>query len=108
MSARKWIVYSMGMLLVFTTVAVHATSHVRIVRLSYVDGKVQMERAYNQGLERAILNSPVIEGSRIVTGSDGLAEIEFENKTTVRLGEATEVRFRQLLVNDAGDKVNEV
>ena len=85
-----------------------ATSHVRIVRLSYEDGKVQMDRAAGQGLERAILNSPIVEGSRIVTGTDGLAEVEFENNSTVRLGETTEVVFRQLLINDAGDKVNEV
>ena len=85
-----------------------ATSHVRIVRLSYEDGNVQMDRAAGQGLERAILNSPVVEGSRMVTGADGLAEVEFENNSAVRLGEATDVRFRQLLINDAGDKVNEV
>ncbi|HZD30979.1 MAG TPA: DUF6600 domain-containing protein, partial [Candidatus Angelobacter sp.] len=85
-----------------------ATSHVRIVRLSYVDGAAQMDRANGQGLERAILNSPVVEGSRIVTGSNGLAEVEFEDNTVVRLGEATEIRFSQLLINDAGDKVNEV
>lgn len=85
-----------------------ATSHVRIVRVSYEDGNVQMEHVAGQGLERAILNSPVVEGSRIVTGADGLAEVEFENNSTVRLGEATDVRFRQLLINDDGDKVNEV
>jgi hypothetical protein len=85
-----------------------ATSHVRIVRLSYEDGKVQMDRTAGQGLDRAILNSPIVEGSRIVTGTDGLAEVEFENNSTVRLGEATEVVFRLLLINDAGDKVNEV
>jgi hypothetical protein len=94
--------------MVLAVVSAQATSHVRIVRLSYEDGKVQMERTAGQGLERAILNSPIVEGSRIVTGTDGLAEVEFENNSTVRLGEVTEVKFRQLLINDAGDKVNEV
>ena len=108
MSVRKSIVFSVGMLIVLSSVAMYATSHVRVVRLSYVDGKVQMERAYGQGLERAILNSPIVEGSRIVTGSDGLAEVEFESNSTVRLGEATEVTFRQLLIDDAGEKINEV
>ena len=89
-------------------VSAQATSHVRIVRLSYASGQVQMDRGPGQGLERAILNSPVVEGSRMVTGTDGLAEVEFENNSTVRLGEASEVKFRQLLMNDAGDKVNEV
>ncbi len=95
-----------GVLLV--AVSAQATSHVRIVRLSYVDGTVQMDRANGQGLERAVLNSPVVEGSRLITGSNGLAEIEFEDNTVIRLGEATEIRFSQLLINDAGDKVNEV
>jgi len=95
-----------GMLLVAASAL--ATSHVRIVRLSYESGQVQMDRGPGQALERAILNSPVVEGSRVVTGTDGLAEVEFENNSTVRLGEASEVKFSQLLINDAGDKVNEV
>lgn len=94
--------------MLLAVVSAQATSHVRIVRLSYVDGNVQMDRTTGQGLERAILNSPIVEGSRLVTGNDGLAEVEFENNSTVRLGEATEVKFRQLLINDAGDKVNGV
>ena len=94
--------------MLLAVVSAQATSHVRIVRLSYVDGNMQMDRTTGQGMERAILNSPIVEGSRLVTGNDGLAEVEFENNSTVRLGEATEVKFRQLLINDAGDKVNEV
>ena len=94
--------------MVFAVISAQATSHVRIVRLSYEDGNVQMSRAAGQGLERAILNSPIVEGSSVVTGNDGLAEVEFENNSTVRLGQATDVRFRQLLINDAGEMINEV
>src|ERR1035441_260675 len=94
--------------MLMAVVSAQATSHVRIVRLSYQDGKVQMSRGPGQGLERAILNSPIVEGSSVVTGTDGLAEVEFENNSAVRLGEATDVEFRQLLMNDAGDKINEV
>src|SRR6516225_4349395 len=108
MSTRgKYAVIMMAVMLL-AVVSAQATSHVRIVRLSYESGNVQMDRASGQGLERAILNSPITEGSRIVTGNDGLAEVEFENNSSVRIGEATEVRFRQLLINDAGDKINEV
>ena len=67
-------------------IGAEAESHVRIIRLSYVDGQVQMDRATGQGLERAILNTPVTEGFRLVTGHDGLAEVEFEDNTTVRVG----------------------
>ena len=38
-----------------------AESHVRIVRLSYLDGQVQMAHA-DQGLDRAILNTPIVAG----------------------------------------------
>jgi len=108
MSGRRTWCLTLGTLVLLASVAAQASSHVRIVRLSYVDGKVQMERLSGQGLERAILNAPIVEGSRILTGIDGLAEVEFEDNSTVRLGEATEIQFSQLLINDAGDKVNEV
>ena len=85
-----------------------ADSHARIVRLSSVEGQVQMDRATGQGLERAILNSPIMEGTRIVTGSDGLAEVEFENQSALRLTENSEVKFVQLMLNDNGDKINQV
>jgi hypothetical protein len=85
-----------------------AESHVRIVRLSSVEGQVQMDRATGQGLERAILNTPIVEGVRLVTGSDGLAEVEFENQSALRLAENSEVKFSQLLMNDAGTKVSQI
>jgi len=96
------------MALVVAWVGAQAESHVRIIRLSYVDGQVQMDRATGQGLERAILNTPITEGARLVTGNDGLAEVEFENNSTVRLGENSEVLFTRLVVNDEGAKVNEI
>jgi hypothetical protein len=94
-----------SLLIVIGSVAAVADSHVRIVRLSSVEGHVQMDRA-GQGLERAILNTPIIEGTRLVTGKDGLAEVEFENQTALRLTEDSEVKFSQLLMNDAGIKTN--
>ncbi len=88
--------------------AAFADSHVRIVRLSSVEGQVQIDRATGQGLERALLNTPIVEGTRIVTGSDGLAEVEFENQSALRLTENSEVKFTQLLMNDAGTKINRI
>jgi len=93
---------------VLAGVAAHAESHVRVIRLSYVDGSVDIDRATGEGLERAVLNMPVTEGIRLVTGSNGLAEVEFENNSTVRVGENSDVLFTKLLINDAGEKVNEV
>jgi hypothetical protein len=59
-------------------------------------------------LDRAILNTPIVEGTRIVTRNDGLAEVEFEDQSAVRLAENSEVKFRQLTMNDAGAKLNEI
>jgi len=98
----------LAMAFVLAGVAAQAESHVRIIRLSYIDGHVEMDRATGQGMEKAILNTPVTEGARLATGNDGLAEVEFENNSTIRLGEDSEVQFTKLLIDDNGDKVNEV
>ncbi|MGB8768285.1 MAG: FecR family protein [Candidatus Korobacteraceae bacterium] len=91
-----------------TAAGAFAESHVRIVRLSYVNGQVQTDRATGQGLERAILNTPIVQGTRIVTGNDGLAEVEFENASTLRIAEDSDVDFRTLSMSDTGAKVNEI
>ena len=89
------------------SIAAFANSHVRIVRLSSVEGQVQMDRGIGGGPERAILNSPIVEGTRLVTGNDGLAEVEFENQSALRITDNSEVKFSQLLMNDAGAKINQ-
>ena len=96
-----------AILVAVSSIAASADSHVRIVRLSSVEGQVQVDRA-GQGLERAILNTPIVEGTRILTGNDGLAEIEFENQSALRLTEDSNVKFSQLLMNDAGMKINRI
>src|SRR5271157_5494051 len=105
--SRRGFALSVITLSLLIAVGVQAESHVRIVRLSYLDGQVQMAHA-EQGLDRAILNSPIVEGTRILTGSDGLAEIEFEDQSTLRLSGNSEIKFRQLSMNDAGVKVNDI
>src|ERR1035437_10153173 len=85
-----------------------AESHVRIVRLSYLNGQVQTDRATGQGLERAILNTPITQGVRVVTGDGGLAEVEFESESALRIAENSEIQFRGLSMNDNGAKINEI
>jgi hypothetical protein len=99
---------AIGFVLAAASIGVFAESHVRIVRLSSVEGQVQMDRVTGQGLERAILNTPIVEGVRLITGKDGLAEVEFENQSALRLAEDSEVKFSQLSMNDAGAKVNQI
>ncbi len=99
---------AIGFVLAAASIGAFAESHVRIVRLSSVEGQVQMDRTTGQGLERAILNTPIVEGVRVITGKDGLAEVEFENQSALRLAEDSEVKFSKLSMNDAGAKVNQI
>ena len=48
----------------FLVVSASAESKARIVRLSEVQGTVQIDRAAGDGFDKAFLNLPVIEGSR--------------------------------------------
>ena len=96
-----------AVIVIAASISAQAESHIRIVRLSYVDGKVQLAHT-GQELDRAILNTPIIEGTRIVTSSDGLAEVEFEDQSAVRLAGNSEVTFRRLSMDSAGNKVNEI
>lgn len=80
---------------------------IRIVRVSYIDGNVSISRGTGDGAKQAMLNMPVIEGTSIVTkGEDARAEIEFENKSTVRLAGSGRIYFRELSTDDKGETVN--
>jgi len=83
-----------------------AQSKARIVRLSDVEGTVQIERSSGEGLEKAFLNMPVVEGSRLKTGEQGRAEIEFEDGSTMRIGGNTELAFTRLALTSDGGKLN--
>src|SRR5215469_18481121 len=84
-----------------------ATSQVRIVRLSYVEGSVQIDR--NTGkFEKAFLNLPITEGEKLRTGSDGRAEVEFEDGSTLRIVPDSLIKFSALSLADSGSKVSTV
>lgn len=81
-------------------------SQARIVRLSFLDGVVKIDRNTGQGFEKAITNMPITQGAKLSTGDDGEAEVEFENGSTVRLAPDTEIRFDQLSLRGDGGKVS--
>ena len=91
--------------LLLLTLSIPAFASPRIVRLSYVAGDVRIDRNKAAGVEQAILNMPVVEGTRIYSvGDDARLEIEFENGSTMRLVGNAEIAFRQLGLIDNGDK----
>lgn len=97
----------------FLTVALalsaFADSQVRIVRLSDLNGDVLIDRGAGQGFERALLNMPIVQGTKISTKSeDARAEVEFENGSAVRLAPGSQVAFPQLVLRDSGVKASTI
>ena len=92
----------------FLVIPASAESKARIVRLSEVQGTVQIDRAAGDGFGKAFINLPVIEGSRVKTGTDGHAEVEFEDGSALRLAPGTELDFVRLVLGDDGNKLNTV
>ena len=86
---------------------VSSNSKVRIVRLSEVKGEVQLDRLTGKGFEGAMANLPVTEGARLKTG-DGVAEVEFEDNSTLRVAQNSLVEFPRLEMLPSGAKTSSV
>jgi hypothetical protein len=82
-------------------------SKVRIVRLSEVKGEVQLDRKIDRGFESAMANLPVTEGATLKTG-DGVVEVEFEDNSTVRVGQNSLVEFPRLELLPSGAKASSI
>jgi len=107
MSSKALTGFVLWSLFLLTSIAAVAKSSVRIVRLSYVEGSVQIDR--NTGkYDKAFLNLPITEGVKLRAQSESRAEIEFEDGTTLRLVPDTTVQFPQLSLEDSGQKVSTV
>jgi len=57
----------------------------RAVRLSSVDGQVQIALGDQVLASPALANTPLFEGTRVTTGDDGRAEVQFEDGSVARL-----------------------
>lgn len=82
-------------------------SRVRIVRLSQVVGAVKIDRNLNRGFENAMTNLPLSEGVKLQT-ERGLAEVEFEDNSSLRMTPATKIELEQLQLRPTGAKVSTV
>jgi hypothetical protein len=83
-----------------------ADSQARIVRLSDVQGSVQIDKNTGMGFENAFLNLPITQGAQVRTHDRGRAEIEFEDGSTLRLTPNTTVEFSTLGLSDAGKRIS--
>jgi FecR protein len=111
MSKRKLEIVPVALVsLIFSLCSVpsFADSQVRIVRLSTVEGNVQIDRNLGQGFERAFLNLPITQGTKLRIKGEGRAEIEFEDGSTLRIASNTQVEFPQLSLLESGSKSSSV
>lgn len=82
-------------------------SKVRIVRLSEVKGEVKVDMNAGHGFETAMPNLPIVEQMHVQTGT-GVAEVEFEDNSTLRLAPDSEVEFPRLELLSSGAKASTV
>jgi len=85
-----------------------ADSQVRIVRLSDVQGSVQIDQATGQGYEKAFLNVPIRQGTTLKTDDDARAEVELEDGSLIHLAPDTVVQFTVLGLRDSGGNLSAV
>jgi hypothetical protein len=85
-----------------------AESQARIVRLSDVQGSVQIDKNTGSGFEHAFVNLPITQGVQLRTGSGGRAEVEFEDGSSMRLAPNTSVEFSRLGLSDSGQRISQV
>jgi hypothetical protein len=85
-----------------------AASQARIVRLSDVQGSVQINKNTGMGFENAFVNLPITQGTQLRTGDRGRAEVEFEDGSSLRLTPNTTIEFSTLGLSDSGSRISQV
>jgi FecR protein len=114
MKARSIVLICAGILLVCAGLpgtAAADSSHIRIIRLSLVQGDVRFASSFHGDpltdtkavWQTAALNMPIREGSALATGT-GRAEVEFENGAMAFLSENSVLEFYDLSLHD-GEKI---
>ena len=81
-------------------------SHARAVSLTFVEGTVIARRSGSPKWGRADSNMPIEQGASVATARNSFAEVQFENGSTVRLGELSRVDFVQMGTAVHGGYVN--
>lgn len=76
----------------------------RAVRLSYVEGQVQLSMAGTILAQEAPINTPLFEGTRITTADDGRAEIQFEDGSVARVAPDSSLTLSVLRQDASGSE----
>ncbi|HEX5482138.1 MAG TPA: FecR family protein, partial [Terriglobia bacterium] len=83
-------------------------SHVRVVRLSFVEGAVLVKRPGSSTWAKAAVNTPIQQGFSVSTSTGSFAEVQFENGSTARLGQLSQLDFNELALDPKGAKINQM
>ena len=67
-----------------------------VARVSFVQGSVQLLAGQGNDFQQAVMNMPVVDGSRLQTGGDGQAEVEFGDGSVARLTPNSVLEFDHL------------
>jgi ferric-dicitrate binding protein FerR (iron transport regulator) len=81
-------------------------SHARVVSVSLVSGAVLARRPGSTKWVGATVDTPIEEGVSVATAKNSFAEVQFENGSTVRLGELSRVDFTQLALAPHSGLIN--
>jgi hypothetical protein len=71
----------------------------RAVRLSSVDGPVQVMQGGQLLTDQAVANTPLFEGTQVSTGNDGRAEVQFEDGSVARIPPQSQMTLSVLQPN---------
>jgi hypothetical protein len=84
-----------------STVSAQEYSYARVVRLSLVEGDVQVLRpeAETSGWEEALANLPIRQGYAL-SSARGRVEVEFESGATARMADYSTLEFTELALAD--------
>jgi len=77
----------------------------RAARLSSVDGRVQISQGGQMIADPALANTPLFEGTQVVTTDDGRAEIQFEDGSVARLSPNSSLTLSVLRPDDTAAEI---
>jgi len=83
-------------------------NNVRAVRISHVEGTVQLLDSSGVVFDQVHANMPVTEGMHIKTGDDGRVEVQFEDGSVARETPNSAISFNQLQRTSSGDTVTQL
>jgi hypothetical protein len=80
----------------------------RALRLSFVEGQVQVVQVGQIISDPALVNQPLFEASQVITGNDGRAEIQLEDGGLIRISPNSTLTFSVLRNQGTGTRTEVV